>query len=289
MDIGTIGIWSGHFRSHSDGENREHAAILDDLGFHTLWIPGGGSEGILSAVRSCLESTTSLVVASGILSIWLYPAADVVRVFGEIQEASGDRAVLGLGVSHAPTVNANNTHTYAQPLRQMITYLDELDAAGLATDDRILAALGPKMLDLARSRSAGAHPYCVTVEHTKIARERLGVGPLLAPEVKVIMESDPIKARAAARANLARYLKLDNYVSNLLRLGWTAEEIDNDGSDRLIDALVGWGTKDQIAAHIHSHLAAGADHVAIQVITATPNEFPVPEWESLSELVADLL
>jgi probable F420-dependent oxidoreductase len=224
------------------------------------------------------------------LSIWLYPAKDVVTTYHEIQAKHGGRAILGLGVSHAPTVNSVTDFTYAQPMRQMREYLDGLDRAGLSTDYRILAALGPKMIDLAKERSAGAHPYCTTIEHTKIARERLGEGPLLIPEVKVIFEADPDKARAIARAGLDRYLKLDNYVNNLLRLGWTQEEIENGGSDALIDALAGWGSDEQIMAHIHGHLDAGADHVALHVMTTTtPEKFPLAEWRLLADLVADLL
>lgn len=289
MNLGTVGIWSGQFRSTSEAETKKHAAILDELGFHTLWIPGGGAESILNAVRSALDATSSLAVASGILSIWLYPPEDVATVYDELVHESHGRCVLGLGVSHAPIVDSVTSYTYSQPLSQMKVFLDGLDLAGLKVDDRILAALGPKMLDLARDRSAGAHPYCTTVEHTKIARERIGENALLAPEVKVLLETDPTKARAISRVALDRYLKLDNYVNNLLRLGWSQEDIGNGGSDALIDALVGWGSEEEVVAHIHAHLVAGADHVALHTLSEEPDQFPVSQWRTLSSLLSDLL
>ena len=289
MECNKIGIWTGAFRSVGDGEAREHAALLDELGFDALWIPGGGMDGILSVVAPALEATENLKVASGILSVWRYPAADVAATYFALQRAHKGRVILGLGVSHASTVNTQTAHTFARPLTFMRSYLDELDAAGLTESERILAALGPKMTDLGASRSAGVHPYCIPVEHTQRTRERIGEGPIIVSEVKVVLESDPIRAREIARTNLDRYLKLENYVNNLLRLGWDPKEIAGGGSDRLIDALVGWGSPEQIRDHIESHLRAGATQAAVHVLTPVPETFPDAQWRELADLVSDLL
>lgn len=289
MDVGRVGIWSGRFRVIDEDEVRRHASIVEDLGYHALWIPGGGSDGILSAVGAALGATQTLVVASAILNIWSYPPAEVAAVVRELDHAYPGRCLLGLGVSHPTIVNGRTSAIYARPLEKMAAVLDVLDREGVASKDRILAALGPKMLDLARDRSLGAHPYCTTIEHTAIARARLGPDALLAPGIKIVLERDRDRAHEIARSGVSRYLKLENYVNNLLRLGWSTEDLRFGGSDELIDALVGWGDEDEIAAFIHAHLVAGADHVAIQVLHPRPEEFPVSQWTALATLLSDLL
>jgi probable F420-dependent oxidoreductase len=170
----------------------------------------------------------------------------------------------------------------------MIDFLNELDNATPPVEnaDRVLAALGPKMLELARDRSAGAHPYCVPVEHTVIAREALGPGPLLAPELKVVLVEDPTTARELARHHLEHYFEMPNYANNLSRFGFDQEDLDDGGSDRLVDALVAWGSLDVVAARIKDHLDAGADHVCLNVIPADATKFPLTEWRELAGVVA---
>ena len=194
------------------------------------------------------------------------------------------RFVLGLGASHAPLVE-----NYTRPYSRMVAYLDTLDVAGpeVGKDRRMLAALGPRMLELARDRAAGAHPYFVPVEHTAHARTILGKGPLLAPEVTVVLESDPTTARNLARTFTAGYLTLPNYANNLRRLGFGDEDLAGGGSDRLVDAVVAWGDVDAVASRVQEHRAAGADHVCIQVLPIR-DSFPVTAYRELAPALLDL-
>ncbi|HKW22098.1 MAG TPA: TIGR03620 family F420-dependent LLM class oxidoreductase, partial [Ktedonobacterales bacterium] len=179
---------------------------------------------------------------------------------------------------------------YAQPVERMLAYLDALDTAAtpVPVDERALAALGPRMLEIARTRSAGAHPYLVTVEHTKLARQALGAGPLLAPEQAVVVSTDPVEARRVARIHLARYMQAPNYVNNWLRLGFTQDDVAGAGSDRLVDALVAWGDVDTIRERVAAHLRAGADHVCLQALSADPVEIPYEQWRALAPLTVAL-
>ncbi|TLS47376.1 LLM class F420-dependent oxidoreductase [Streptomyces montanus] len=283
--VGRYGIWSVGLRSEDPsqrGELAETAAELEQLGFGAVWL--GGSTGVQHAVP-LIEATSRLTVATGIQSIWQYEAADTAARFAELESAHPGRFLLGLGVSHAKL-----TDQYRRPYSSMVDYLDALDApgtAGVPAERRVLAALGPKMLKLSRDRAAGSHPYLVTPEHTAEAREILGEGPLLAPELKVVLETDPDRARSLARDSLAMYLSLPNYTNSFLRFGFTEDDFADGGSDRLIDTLYAWGDDDRIRARIDAFYTAGADHVAFQVVTDQgPSALTRPEWRRLAGLLA---
>ncbi|MEU7487046.1 LLM class F420-dependent oxidoreductase [Streptomyces sp. NPDC042319] len=283
-DIGTIGIWTGAYgaRHSGDAERRaeiaDAAAELDELGYGTLWL--GGNPGVANAVP-VLEATRNLRVATGILSIWEHEAAAVAAQFAEADAAFDHRFLLGLGVSHAQLADA-----YARPYSAMKDFLTGLDEAPVPVPAgrRVLAALGPKMLKLSRDRAAGAHPYLVTVEYTAQARAALGDDATLAPEHKVVLDTDFARGRQTARNYLSFYLAMPNYTNNLQRLGFTEEDFKDGGSDRLIDALFAIGDVDAVRRRTDDFLAAGADHVALQVVTADPlGDIPRAEWRRLAE------
>jgi probable F420-dependent oxidoreductase len=278
MELGRVGIWSIGLRSEDPqarGDIAEAAAELEELGYGTIWL--GGSPGIEHAVP-LIEATSRIVVATGILSIWQYEAEDVAARHNALAKSSPGRFLLGLGVSHGPLVGAD----YRRPYGAMIDYLDRLDAAGVPRSERVIAALGPKMLAASRDRAAGAHPYLTTPEHTRTAREILGSGPLLAPEVKVVLDTDADRARVTARGHLAGYLRLPNYTGNLLRLGFAEDDLRDGGSDRLVDAAFALGDLDAVRDRVAAHHQAGADHVALQVITADRTELPRRQWRELA-------
>jgi probable F420-dependent oxidoreductase len=200
--------------------------------------------------------------------------------YAALRRDHGARFLLGIGIGHPQAVEE-----YRRPLTTIRRYLDALDELGVPRDERILAALGPRMLELARDRTLGAHPYFVSVEHTRVAREILGPGAVLAPEQAVVLERDPERARALARTHVSRYLQLSNYTNNLLRTGFTEDDLRDGGSDRLVDGIVAWGDEAAIRARIDEHRAAGADHVCIQVIHGRAGELPLPEWRALSAAV----
>jgi probable F420-dependent oxidoreductase len=239
LDVGRFGFWvsSRLFPDDGDGETARVAGDLEELGVPALWL--GGASPDLELVSLLLGASRRLVVATGIVSIWAASAANLASTAARVASRHPDRFVLGLGVSHAPGVEASGQR-YLRPYEKMVAYLDELDAASppVPQERRVLAALGPRMLRLAAERAAGAHPYLVTPEHTRRARAILGPGPLLAPEQKVVVETDPGRAREIGRAIVARYLQLPNYTSNLRRLGFAEEDLAGGGSDALVDALV---------------------------------------------------
>jgi probable F420-dependent oxidoreductase len=279
VELGSVGIWSIGLRGR-DAQSAAAAAELEELGYGTLWFPAGAPHGFEIA-RSLLAATTSVIVATGILSIWTQPPAEVVEGFGSLEQFAPGRFLLGLGVSHGPFVDRNAPGTYQRPLETMRDYLDALDA--VPVDRRMLAALGPKMLELAATRTLGTHPYLVTAEHTARLRLALGSGPLLATEQAVVVETDPATARAIGRAHLAGYLSLPNYVNNWLRIGFNETDILEGGSDRLVDALVAWGSPEQIAGRVREHHQAGADHVCIQVLfDGDRDQLPLPQWRELA-------
>ncbi|ULR50223.1 LLM class F420-dependent oxidoreductase [Streptomyces deccanensis] len=284
QNLGRYGIWSIGLRTEDParrGELAEAAAELEELGFGALWL--GGSTSVGHAVP-LVEATSRITVATGIQSIWQHEAADTASRFAELDATHPGRFLLGLGVSHAKLAEQ-----YRRPYAAMVDYLDALDAAGVPADRRVLAALGPKMLRLSRDRAAGSHPYLVTPEHTAQAREALGTGPLLAPELKVILESDADRARSIARAHLAFYLTLPNYTNTFLRLGFTEAELEDGGSDRLIDAVYAWGEDERIRARVDEFHAAGADHVALQVLDGREGDaLPRKEWARLAGVVGAL-
>jgi probable F420-dependent oxidoreductase len=280
--VGRYGIWSVGLRSEDPArraEITEAAAELEELGYGAAWL--GGSSAAHHAVP-LLESTSRLAVGTSIQSIWQYEADASAAAFAEVETAHPGRFVLGLGVSHAKLADQ-----YRRPHSALVAYLDALDAAGVPANRRVLAALGPKLLELSRDRAAGAVPYLVTPEHTAQAREILGEAPLLAPEFKVVLETDPARARALARDSLAMYLTLPNYTNSFLRLGFTEDDLASGGSDRSIDALYAWGDEDRIRDRVTAFHEAGADHVALQVVNGgTRDALPREEWRRLAALLA---
>jgi probable F420-dependent oxidoreductase len=231
-------------------------------------------------------------IATGIANIYARDALAMAAGAASVAEAFPGRFCLGLGVSHRELVEGMRGHNYGPPLRAMEEYLDRM---GLATQPaaappaqpapRVLAAMGPKMLDLARRRADGAHPYLVPAEHTARAREALGPDRLLAPEQTVIVETERSAARALGRAYLANYFGLENYLRSWARFGFTDEDFTGEGSDRLVDAIIAWGSPEDIAARVREHLDAGADHVAIQVVVpgdvTGETAVPLAEWREL--------
>ncbi|HMD47017.1 MAG TPA: LLM class F420-dependent oxidoreductase [Acidimicrobiales bacterium] len=283
MDLGRFGIWSGQFRSRHAERNAEAARRIEELGYGALWIPGGAGGEIFGDVTNALAATDRLIVATGILNVWAHEPAEAAAGHAEVGGRFPGRFLLGLGISHAMLVESIGA-TYDRPLIRMRAYLDALDAADppVPADQRVLAALGPKMLELAGERTAGAHPYFTTPEHTAIARAALGAGPLLAPEQMVVLETDAGTAREVARQAAAIYLNLPNYTNNLRRLGWGDDDLAPPGSDRLIDAVVTWGSAETIAGRVAEHHDAGADHVCIQVLTADPGTVPTEQWAEVA-------
>lgn len=269
---GTLGIWA-----HVARLSPELAREVERLGYGAIWI-GGSPSGDLSIVDDLLDATDRLVVATGIVNIWKDPARTVAASHHRIAQRFPRRFVLGVGVGHPEA-----TSDYQHPYTALVEYLDVLDAEGVPIDDRVLAALGPKVLRLAADRTAGAHPYLTTPEHTRRARHVLGHDAFLAPEHKVVLERDPQRARALGRPRVAEpYLGLRNYLANLRRLGWSDEDFADGGSDALIDALVAHGDAPTVAARVREHLAAGADHVAIQLITEQGAD-PLPGYRQFAE------
>ncbi|MEU6387978.1 LLM class F420-dependent oxidoreductase [Streptomyces sp. NPDC046939] len=290
-EFGRIGIWSSALsvqRAETAEERTgiaEALAELETLGYGTVWLGGNASP---EDAAAALAATRTITVATGILSIWEHTAQEVAGRIAAVPEEDRDRFVLGLGVSHGPMVKG-----YAKPYSAMVEYLDALDAAvpPVPATRRVLAALGPKMLRLAADRAAGAHPYLVTAEHTAQAREALGPDALLAPELSVVVDTDLGRARTTARAMLDMYLRLPNYTDNLLRLGFSESDFDGGGSVRLLDALFALGDTDQVRARTKEYLDAGADHVALQVLTSAEDGpgLPRAEWRVLAEAFTDWL
>jgi probable F420-dependent oxidoreductase len=287
VDLGRIGIWASSGLWEEGGklseDGAEAAAELEELGYGTAWL--GRAEGNLVLAEALLDATSRLVVGTSIVSIWMYDPPLVAASYRRVSDRHGDRLLVGLGVGHAPAVEATGQQ-YVRPVQTMQRYLDELDAGepGIPKDARALAALGPRMLQVAAQRSAGALPYLTPPEHTRRAREILGARPLLVAEQKVVLDANPASARALARRGIARYFTLPNYTSNLKRFGFTDEDMVGGGSDRVIDAIVAWGDVDAIARRIGEHLDAGADQVAIQVLTDAVNAgtgLPRDEWRNL--------
>jgi len=271
MDIGKIGIWKSR-RTGTDGVREVEA-----LGYGALWL--GGSPSVEQA-REYVEVGTTLPVITGILNVWQHEPADVAAAHARLVADHPDRFVLGIGIGHPEA-----TSEYTKPLAKMRTFFDGLDAADtpVPKDQRCAAALGPKMLDLAAERSLGTHPYFVHAEHTRYARERVGAGVLVAPEVAVVVEPDADTARKIAREYAQNYLRMSNYTSNLLRHGFSEDDVRDGGSDRLIDAVIPHGSPEQIAEAVREHLDAGADHVCLQPLGHGPA--PVDDYRALAQVL----
>jgi len=287
MDLGAVGVWSAALRYGDRGEAVVAARELEELGYGTLWVPGGAGGDVFDAAGALLDATSRVTVATGIVNLWMHSPSETAGAHARLTEAHPDRFLLGIGVSHAPLVDAQEPGRYRAPLAAMRDYLDALDRADPAVpvDERALAALGPRMLELARDRSLGAHPYLVTPDHTRQARTVLGEGPVLAPEQAVVLDTDPAAAREVARAHLAIYLGLPNYVNNLLRLGFDERDVQDGGSDRLVDGLVAWGDERAIARRVADHRAAGADHVCVQVLSTDLREPSRSAWRALAAVL----
>lgn len=288
--LGRVGLWSFDLDTVPMSRARELAGRIEELGFGTLWVPEAVGREPFASTALLLAATRSLKVATGIASLHARTAQTMQAGLKTLTEAFPERFVLGIGVSHQPMVEGAHGGTWDKPYTTMVDYLAAMDrglyfgAPPITPPRRMLAALGPKMLRLAAEQTLGAHPYFVPVEHTARAREILGRGPLLAPEVGVVFDADPASARATARNHMATYLRLPNYANNLARLGWSEDDITG-ASDRLVDAIVGWGTPEQVASRIKAHLDAGADHVCVQVLGAPPAQPPLEQWTMLAELV----
>ncbi|MFL0290444.1 LLM class F420-dependent oxidoreductase [Mycobacterium sp. SMC-18] len=258
LDLGRVGVWT------FGAPTPEQAAEIEKLGYGAVW-PGGSPAGDLAFVEPILAATEKLQVATGIVNVWTAPAAQVAESYHRIEAAYPGRFVLGVGIGHP-----EHTKEYRKPYDVLVEYLDELDAAGVPVARRVVAALGPKVLRLAADRSAGAHPYLTTPEHTAEARKVIGQDAFLAPEHKVVLTDGSAEATAQAREigrqTVDFYLNLSNYLNNWRRLGFSEDDIAKPGSDALIDAVVAHGTPDAIAARLTEHLDAGADHVTVQVL-----------------------
>jgi probable F420-dependent oxidoreductase len=253
-DVGSYGVWTG------GPPTPEQAAEIEKLGYGAIWV-GFSPAAPLEFAEPILDATESITLATGIVNIWAAPAKEVAASYERIETAYPGRFLLGVGVGHR-----EHTDEYQKPYDALVDYLDALDAAGVPTSRRVLAALGPKVLKLAAQRSAGAHPYLTTPEHTAQARNLVGGSVLIAPEHKVVLSTDADQAREIGRKAVDMYLGLSNYLSNWKRLGFSDADLAKPGSDKLIDAVVAHGTAEQISARLSEHLDAGADHVAIQVL-----------------------
>jgi probable F420-dependent oxidoreductase len=267
IELGKLGIWRYH-----GNVDAKFAAEAEKLGYGAIWL-GGSPGGDLAAVDDLLAATDSLVIATGIVNIWADEPASIAKAYERIAGKYPDRFLLGIGAGHREA-----TKEYKKPYAALVDYLDGLDAAGVPAGGRALAALGPKVVKLSGDRTAGAHPYLTTPEHTRDTREILGAGKLLAPEHKVVVETDVEKARAIGRNTVKYYLGLSNYVANLRKLGFTDEDLAGEGSDRLIDALALHGDAETVARGLSAHLEAGADQVVVQVL----NEDPWPAYRALA-------
>jgi probable F420-dependent oxidoreductase len=263
--LGAFGVW----QSQRDLDE-SFAIAVDESGYGTLWI--GGAPGDLALVERMLAATRRIVVATGIVNIWTSDPVAVADAWRRVTDAYPGRFVLGVGTGHPE----HNGAAAAKPFDALVQYLDALDGAGVPRSARVLAALGPRVLRLSAERSRGAHPYLVTPEHTRAARELVGPGVLLAPEQRVVLRSDPAEARSIGRPTVEKpYLGLVNYRNNLTRLGYTDDDLAGGGSDRLIDDLVVYGDDEAIASRLNEHLAAGADHVSVHILPG-PGEDPRP-------------
>ena len=285
-DLGKVGIWSRELRYQPDkGAIADAAAELEALGYGALFIPDVGGE-VFESVERLLGATGSIAVVTGILNIWKHAPGEVCAGRARIERRWAGRFLLGLGASHAAVVDAVKPGTYQRPYEHLRTYLDALDGAedAVPAGRRILAALGPRMLALARSRARGAHPYLVTADQTAAARALLGPDRLLAPQLAVALDRVPAQARERARTMLAAYLRLPNYVASFRRAGFGDADLDpiTGPSAHMVDALVACGDEADVARRVRKHLAAGADHVCISVVGGIDDALPVDAWRRLA-------
>ncbi len=283
-------MWYGLIDALPTPEAQRAAQLVEELGFGALWVAEAVGRDPFVSAAVLLSATSTLPVATGIANIYARDPMTMVAGQKTVAEAYPGRFLLGLGVSHGHLVAGVRKHDYSKPYSHMVDYLERMDKAlfmaqGPDTDPgRLLAALGPKMLELSATRANGAHPYFTTPEHTAIARETMGPDALLAPEQMVVLETDPAEARRIARAGMKIYLGLPNYFNNLVRLGFTEDDRADGGSDRLVDAIVAWGAEEQIAERVAQHHAAGADHVCVQVLQ-DGLAMPEAQWRRLAPVL----
>jgi probable F420-dependent oxidoreductase len=282
MDLSGVGIWSFHLRDGDRAEAADAAAELEELGFAALWIPDRGGP-VFDAAGHLLAATSRVTVATGVLNLWMHTPAETAAGYASLSSAYDDRFLLGIGVSHAEAVNHAEPGRYGRPLAAMTGFLDALDTADppVPAEGRVVAALGPKMLEVSAKRARGVHSYLVTPEHTQRAREAVGGGALVLPEQTVILCSGAADARAIGTGWLRRYLHAKNYATSMLRQGFSEEDVASV-SDRLFDALIAWGDEEAIRRRVAEHRAAGADHVTLQVLTADESAFPREQWRRLA-------
>jgi len=288
MDIGRVGLWTFLLDEHPTSRVRDLVQEIEDMGWPTLWRPESTGRDVLVASSVMLEATSRLIVASGIAQIYARHPVTTAAAQKTLSEAYEDRFLLGLGVAHATSVEGIRKLNYRTPYSDMVAYLKAMAEAPYTAvkpatkPPTVLAALGPRMLKLSAAAADGAHPYFTPPEHTAMARDILGQGPLLAPEQMVVIDSNLDRARSVARANMARYLRLPNYTNNLLRCGFTQTDID-DVTDRLVDGIVACGDLDVAVNRVCQHLDAGADHVAIQVLVADNDlDVTIEQWHRLA-------
>jgi probable F420-dependent oxidoreductase len=291
--LGKVGVWSFALEAQTAADEREAAAEIESLGYPAIWFPeAGGSREAFSHAAWLLASTERTTVATGIASIWARDEASAINGARMLEDAYPGRFVLGLGVSHSTSAERRGAD-YRGPYSRMRRYLDEMERAESTAPEPVvpprimLAALGPRMLELAAERTHGAHPYFVPVEHTAFARARLGPEPVLAVEQTVVLETDPARARRVARRFAADYFALPNYANNLRRMGYTADDVSGQGSDRAIDAVIAWGDVDRIASRVREHVQAGADHVCLQVVSEDEEDVCLDDLRELADAVLE--
>lgn len=286
-DLGPVGLWTFHLDLRPAAEVRDLVPEIEAMGWGCVWIPEAVNRDPMVNAALLLSSSERLAVGTGVASIYSRDAMTMAASQLSLSEAFPGRFVLGLGVSHQPMVESVRGHDYSRPYSAMKGYLERMGhAIYLAprpeATHTVLAALGPRMLELAGTAVDGAHPYFVPVEHTSIAREHLGPDAFLAPEQAAVLSTDPDEARAVARGHLAIYLDLPNYTNNLRRLGWGDEDLADGGSDRLVDAIVAWGDEEAVVARIREHQERGADHVAVQLLPLDGVSVPMDGWRRLA-------
>jgi probable F420-dependent oxidoreductase len=289
IDADPVGMWDFHLNYHEAEQIRAWVAELEQLGLGSIWVGEALFREPFTLAAILLSASSSLTVATGITNIWVRDAFATVAAQLTLAEAYPDRFLLGVGVSHRQLVENERGHQYLKPLSAMRDYLDRMDQAwdyykARKPDHkpkRVLAALGPRMLELAAERADGAHTYFVPPEHTHLARKILGPAALLVPEQAVVLEEDLGEARRLARTHVRRYLPLQNYTRNLRRLGFSEADFDGDGSDRLVDAIVAHGSVHNIRERIQAHRDAGATHVCLHILSPTYRQFPIEQWRTL--------
>ncbi|MCO8273720.1 TIGR03620 family F420-dependent LLM class oxidoreductase [Actinoplanes sp. TRM 88003] len=282
-ELGRAGLWSARLRHAGGPKLRDLAAELDDLGWHTLWLPGMDGAGTLDDVGHVLGGAPRSRVVTGVLNIWGQTAADLTGRVARLDAEHGPRTVVGLGIGSSAGARAHG-QTYGNPVVTMSRYLDGLGPQ-VGPPRRLLGAGGPRMVDLAVARTAGWHPFLVTPGYVAAERERVGPGPFIAPHLAVVFDTDRARARATARAGIGLFLGFPTYQAGLRRLGFGDDDLGPGGSDRLIDALVAHGSPEDVHRRITEHYDAGADHLALDVLSTDSSSLPRAQWRELAGLV----